>query len=130
MKRRLSISPRHPRSRKSKIVFSFISLLSLAVLAGLILSTSPNNFLLTPNLPVTYLSLGFVLLFILLFSITSIFLRLVHGLLVASFVTIYLLFRLFGLRHPFFALLLALLFIVFELFFSSSKQSEPTIHGM
>lgn len=127
MKRRIKIiSHRRPRSRKSKLIFSLISIVSLSLLVLLVLDTSPENLIFTKSLPVTFLYAGFALLFIFLFSVTSIFLRLIHGLLAASFVTIYLLFRLFGLRHPFFLLLLALLFIVLELFFSSQK-SEPKI---
>ncbi len=115
-------STRSPRQLKQKIPFIFSSIISLVLLAFLVLSLSPSQPLVEKPFTITYLPFGLALLFIFLFATASIFLRRVHGVLIAGFVTTFLLFRLFGLRHPFFVLLLILLFVVLELFFSS-KQS-------
>jgi len=78
-------------------------------------------------LSVPPLSIFFVLLAIFLFSAGSYILKSkMHGVLISSFVGIYLLFRLNHLTHPFFLILLLALFFVLELFISSKNNSKSS----
>jgi hypothetical protein len=66
--------------------------------------------------------LFFILLALFLFSSgTYVFKSKTHGILIASFAVIYLVFRLSNLTNPFFLILLAALFLTLELFVSYRK---------
>jgi hypothetical protein len=112
--------------KKRPLPFLALSLISFISLALLVYFFPPNQQLSIPNLPAGKAGFQFSILyfFLLLFylllfsSITYTFKSKTHGVLISSFVILYLLFRLNGLTHPFFLLLLFALFITLELLFS------------
>ena len=75
------------------------------------------------SLPLSILLLFFPLLFsFFFFAISALFKSNWHGSLVASFVTLYLLFRINNLTHPFFLILLAALFVSLELMIANRRD--------
>jgi hypothetical protein len=123
------------RTRRRSLSLLIIGILSFLVLIGLLYFFSPTATItisdILSNVPAilnTYvkiptMALFFVLLAVFLFSIISfIFKSKIHGVLAAAFVTIYLLFRLNHLTHPFFLILLLALFVTLELFASNRKD--------
>ncbi len=126
------------RSRKRPLPLLVIGIISLLTLASLIYFFSPVTNLTLPEtfiqlpfflgnyIQISPLPVFFVLLAIFLFSIGSyIFNSKTHGILIAGFVIIYLLFRLTHLTHPFFLILLLALFFSLEMFVSSRGNSKP-----
>lgn len=108
-----------PRNR----VLSFLGLfVSLILLIGLIFYFPP-----TSSLPLGFFSLPVLILF---FPLVTVFLfclitilskRPIFGILVSVLSTIYLIFRMNGLTHPFFLFLLVALLITFLLFLKKEK---------
>lgn len=100
-----------------------MGLCALCALVYLIVTVPPTtsyDALFTMQLSV--LPVFHALLFLFLFGISSFLLRSkIHGVLIGLVVVIYLLFRQNDLTHPFFALMLAALFLVLELLFSYKK---------
>ena len=82
------------------------------------LPISVNKFMIIPSMP-----LFFVLLWLFLFGTGAfIFKSKIHGILIATFVIIYLIFRLNRLTNLFFLLLLLALFVTLELFISNKNK--------
>jgi hypothetical protein len=118
--RRITITGRG-RSIKF-LVLSVVSLLCLVVLFVFVPpSSSISFFSLTLHVSVLLL----FVLFVLVFSLTTFFLRnKKHGILFGSFVDLYLVFRIFGFVHPLFLFLLIALFLSLELLLS--KGTHPS----
>lgn len=123
------------RTRKRSLLLLFASILSFLALAGLIYFSPPTssltssqivgNISLISFIHIPSLFLFFVLLALFLFCIgTYIFKSKKHGVLIALFVIIYLLFRLNHLTHPFFLVLLLALFFTLEMLVSSKNGSQ------
>lgn len=94
----------------------FITFLSLI---AIILFIPPSFRFVTPLFSFSILSVAFPLVFVLFFAIgTLLFKTRMHGFLLSSFVTSYLLLRLNDLNHPIFFVLLAAFFIALEFFFA------------
>ena len=120
------------RQQKRPLSLLIIGILSLLTLASLVYFFSPNTNLMLPQTPETlgltkYLQLSpippfFILTAIAFFCLgTYLFKNKAHGILLAGFVIVYLLFRLNHLDHPFFLIILVALLLVLELFVSSRK---------
>jgi len=104
--------------RKRKLWLLLLAILSLVGFIYLLLSFSPsfNLQVLSFNLPVIYLF--FAALFLFLFSFFAFILASKRrGLFIGLFVVIYLLLRMNHLTHPFFLIMLLVLFGCLELFF-------------
>ncbi len=112
------------RRKKNVLWLAPVSILSFLTLAYLIDKTSPTeNFYNIPTIPSF-----FVLLFIFLFSFFSILLENSRrAFLISSFVEIFLILRLVNLTHPFFAVLLIVIFIALELVL---KPKPDKIHKL
>jgi hypothetical protein len=118
--------------RGHSLKFLILSLLSALAFGFFVYFVAPNtqfipNTLLTmtpfanQNATATR-ALFFILLALFLFSSgTYVFKSKTHGILIASFAVIYLIFRLSNLTNPFFLILLAALFLTLELFVSYRK---------
>ena len=126
------------RSRKRPLALLFIGIFSLLTLACLLYFFSPFANLTLPDtiagvpfsinkfVQIPPLLVFFLLVSIFLFSISSyIFKSKTHGVLIAGFVDIYLLFRLNHLTHPFFLFLLLALFFTLEMLVSSKNKHKP-----
>lgn len=104
--------------------FLLLSIVTFAMLGFTVYFFPPDYsvvpFQLPVQIPIVYFF--YTLLFLGFFTLGSfIFKSKVHGVLIALVVIAYLLFRQNDLTHPFFALLLAALFLVLELLFSYKK---------
>src|SRR6266700_3243747 len=105
--------------KKRSWIFLVVSIIVgvLSILA--ILFISPDYSLSMGDLHLSIVYPFLLILFLFLFFATSYIINSkIHGVLLASFVVCYLLFRLNNLTHPLFLLLLVGICIVFELFFS------------
>src|SRR4051812_32519247 len=111
--------------RKRPVKFLLLSIVSLVSLSLLIYHLPPTyNFSLL-NSQLSTLYLFFLLLFLFLFSlITFISKSIKHGILIALFFPIYLLFRINNLTHPFFFLLLFGLFMTLEFLFAANRRKQ------
>lgn len=111
------------RRKNFSVLLLILLLLSLAGLSSLIYFLPPGQ---TYDLFFLHLSVMlafFPLVFCFFFCLgTLIFRSKFHGTLIASFVTIYLLFRLNNLTHPFFLILLAALFLTLELMVANRRD--------
>jgi hypothetical protein len=100
--------------------FLLLSIITFTAL-GFVVYFFPPNYTVT-SLQISIVYAFYTLIFLSLFSAGSfIFKSHVHGILLGLVVVAYLLFRQNDLTHPFFALLLAALFLVLELLFSYKK---------
>lgn len=113
--------------RKKNILLLITSILLLICLTFLIFTFPPTYQFpisianLHENVSILYLF--FILLCSFLFCfITFLFKSIVHGILIAIFITLYLIFRLNGLTDPFFLILLAAICLTLELAFAQSKR--------
>ena len=133
-KRHLSLTE-SMRAKKRPLLLLFVGSISLALLIGLVAYADPDTALIPPQTigPLTIsnntlLSFSpviffFFLLAITLFSFVSyLFKSIKHGSLAAAFVIGYLLFRINGLTHPLFLILLIALFLTLELLFANKKE--------
>lgn len=108
--------------RRRPFLYLFAGILFLSLFAGLVYYYPP-----TADINMFTYSVPLIPLFIVLLSGSLFFLgtyafkNKAHGALIASFVLIYLLFRLNDLTHPFFFILLFALFLSLELFVSYRK---------
>jgi hypothetical protein len=110
------------RKRKRNILFLFLGLISIAALIYSVLNFSPTYGFTIYNLQFTILPIFFALLFSFLFFLFSFILASKRrGLFVGAFIVIYLILRLNNLTHPFFLLILLVLFGSLELFFIKRK---------
>src|ERR1035437_548803 len=110
------------RKRKKYLWLLIISLLSGATLGYFILNFSPAFQFSIFSFKFSVLSFALLLLFLLLFTLTTFALNNSRrGLLLGLLVISYLLLRLNGLTSPFFAILLLILFGGIELFFIKKK---------
>jgi len=107
---------------KKALKFLFLSLFSLGGLIYLIVFFPPTLTLQIAQLALPVFYILFPILFLFLFSLVTYFFRSSkHGLLLATFVNIYLIFRLNNLTHLFFLVLLFALFLILELLFARKK---------
>lgn len=121
--RKNSSSTTITREKKFSFLLLFLCLLSLALLGALIYYFPPNQAYSVLSFNLSVLLLFFPLIFLFLFSLGALILRSkFHGTLIASFVTLYLLFRLNNLTHPFFLILLAALFLTLELMIANRRD--------
>lgn len=124
------------RTRKRPLLLLFVGILSFIGLGSLIYFVSPDVTLSVPqtwaNLPTVFVSFVHIPILIAFFSLLALFLFSVttyifkskkHGILLAIFVTTYLLFRLNHLTHPFFLILLLALFFTLEMLLSGKETS-------
>jgi len=113
------------KRRKKPIWLLVVGLLSLALLMYVLIFFSPNSqFSLAPRSlgEVGILPFFFILIFTSLFFLFSFFLsNFRRGLFIGIFVSVYLLLRFLGLTHIFFLIMLLILFITLEMFFSYKK---------
>lgn len=104
--------------RKHPATLLLLSLLSLASFIYFILSFSPSSHFSIFNSQFSTLYVFFPLVFLFIYSaITYLLINTKQGLLFGLFATIYLFLRFIHLTHPFFLILLLVLFISLELFF-------------
>jgi hypothetical protein len=107
-------------NRSKKLLL--ISVIILSALVTIISFFPPNAEFSILNYKTSIFPVFFFFLFAFLFAFgTFLFKNIIHGILIATFTTMYLLFRLNNLVHPFFFLLLLALFIVLEFLFSYRK---------
>jgi hypothetical protein len=107
---------------KRPLPFLILSAITLICLTALISLFAPDQQLTINNLQLTPLYGFFALLFLFIFSTFTYLLKSKkHGILIAGFALIYLVFRLNDLTHPFFFILLAALFLTVELLVSYRK---------
>ncbi|HUQ85647.1 MAG TPA: hypothetical protein VM077_04945 [Candidatus Limnocylindrales bacterium] len=110
------------RKKKKNLKYLITTAASLPLLAYLIYSFPPDFKLTIMGYQLSVIYLFFPLLFLSLLSTISLISKSSkHGLLFGLFAVCFLSFRLNGLTHPFFFLLLAALFLVLELLFSYRK---------
>jgi len=108
--------------RKRHILFLFLGLISFVALIYSVLSFAPAYGFTVYGLQLTILPVFFVLLFSFLFFLFSfIFTSKRRGFFVGAFIVIYLILRFNNLTHPFFLLILLILFGSLELFFVKRK---------
>ena len=99
-----------------------ISILTVAALTYLILKFSPSARFLILNYQFPVIALFLALLFIFLFSLSAFILTSTRrGVLIGLFAVIYLILRLNNLTHPFFLIMLLILFACVELLFAKRK---------
>ena len=107
---------------KRPVAFLILSIITLISLTLLIFLSLPDQQLTINNLTFTMLYGFFILLFLFIFSTFTYLLNSKkHGILIAGFALIYLIFRLNDLTHPFFFILLSALFLTVELLVSYRK---------
>jgi hypothetical protein len=108
--------------RRRPLLLLVLGLVSLGSLAGLVYNYPPNVQPIIFSYSVPLLHIFILLLFSTLFCLGSFaFKSKSHGFLIATFTSIYLVFRLNNLTHPFFFILLFGLFVSLELFVSYRK---------
>jgi hypothetical protein len=84
----------------------------------------------TPLFSFSILYILFLLVFLLFFGIgTLVFKSRSHGLLLSSFVIVFLILRLNDLKHPLFLALLIALFITLEFFFAQTNKKPHVPHA-
>ncbi|MBI3984396.1 MAG: hypothetical protein HY344_00425 [Candidatus Levybacteria bacterium] len=106
------------RKRKKLLILPVLSVISLICLIYLVFAFSPNTTVSFSSLKITAIPIGFLLLFIFLWTtVWFIFANKIQGLLLATFSLIYLILRLNNLNQTFFLVLLFILFAATELFF-------------
>lgn len=89
--------------------------LSLAGLCYLFLTFPPGSAFVILGIPISYVIIFFILLFLTLYALVAFFLTsALQGVLVGSFIVSLLLFRIINLTHPFFTILLFVLFLCIE----------------
>lgn len=99
-----------------------ISIISLIIIFLLIFFVDPLQPLSISILVIPPIVILYLLIFISLFGIISFLWKSkLHGILVASLMVLYLIFRQNNLTHPFFAVMLLALFLVIELMFTYKK---------
>src|SRR3989344_6221949 len=107
------------KRRKKPIWLLIGGLLSLVIFIYLIVFFSPNSQFSTFNFQLSILPVFLLISFLLFFSASSYLLNNIRrGIFVGLFALIYLLLRLLNLTHPFFLIMLLILFITLEMFFS------------
>jgi len=125
------------RHHQRPLVLLITAIISFLALCCFVYFVSPTKEITLPgsltDLPFSFdrflhippISIFFVLIALFLFSAGSYLLKSkAHGILIAGFVVIYLLFRLNHLTHPFFLILLLALFFVLELLVSSKNNAK------
>ena len=111
------------RQRKNPLKYLLISIASFLTLIYILFFIPPSYHIQIFSFQIPILSLFFIFLFSFLFSLpTFIFKNKSHGLLLGLFAISILVFRLTGLTHPFFFILLVSLFLTLELLFTYKKQ--------
>lgn len=122
----LKINKNHLTSKRNKfhrIFWLFLSCIFLASFILLIFYFSPTWYFPLLTIRITGIIFFFILLFLTLFSLVAfIFKSKIHGVLVGTFVIIYLIFRLNHLTSPFFVIMLLALFVTLELFASNKRD--------
>lgn len=111
--------------RRKRFPFAYLvfAILSGTGLGLMIYALPPTTQYSLLSIPLSILLLFFPLVFcFFFFTIAAIFRSRLHGALVASFVTLYLLFRISSLTHPFFFILLAALFLAIELMLANRRN--------
>ncbi|HEX8932326.1 MAG TPA: hypothetical protein VF810_04175 [Patescibacteria group bacterium] len=110
------------RHKRKNFIFLLLGILSLAAFFCLVNFFSPDFAITLYSFQLSIFYIFFALLFILLFALGSYFLQSKkQGILIATFFSAFLLFRLNNLTHPFFVILLTALFLTLELLFTYKK---------
>jgi len=110
------------RNKFHWIFWLLLSVISTVLWGLVIIYLSPDSNIPFMNVQFATLILFFYLLFCMFFFwVTLITKSKAHGILIASFFVIYLLFRLNNLTNPFFLILLLALFVMMELFISYKR---------
>src|SRR5579859_1575836 len=110
--------------KRSGIFFFFLTIITLCGEIFIIKSFSPAMQFPIFQLTIPIINIFFLLLFICFFSSITFFLRTkLQGLLIATFMVIYLFFRYLNFTNLVYQILLLLIFISIELFFFQ-KQKE------
>lgn len=109
--------------RKNKRDFGalIVGLAALSSLIYLMLNFSPDKNVRVLNVSLPSIPLFLALFFVAVYEVFKFLLSQRRGFLIAFFATLYLILRMNGLTHPFFALLILALFITFELLFKKRK---------
>lgn len=111
------------RKKKRPVLLLLGSLVSLCLESVLVYAFPPD----TSTFPISLIPIFLFLLFCFLFFLTTyLFKNRIHGLLLGLFVVMVLIFRLNGITHPFFSILLFALFLTIEVLFSLDKKKAPT----
>jgi hypothetical protein len=109
--------------KKGRWIFLGLSLILGGLCGSLIFFLPPDFQVQVGTIQVSIVYLFFSLLFLFLFCLVSFALQSkTHGLLFGGFVVTYLGFRLNGLVHPFFFILLVAIFLLLELVFFNRKR--------
>lgn len=104
------------RKKKFSFLVLFAAVISLALLGSTIYYLPPTYIYTFFILRIPISLLFFVLVFSSFYTTSLLIFRSkLHGILIGSFVVLYLIFRLSNLTHPFFLILLAALFLTLEL---------------
>lgn len=112
------------RRKKRQFFFLVLTILSLIATLLVIFFLSPNHNLALGPLTLSPLIIFFIPLGIFFFSLPTFVLKSPkHGILLSLFVISYLIFRLTGLTHPIFLVLLIGLFLTLELLFSNRQPN-------
>ncbi len=110
------------KRRKKPIWLLIVGLLSLAIFIYLIVFLSPNFQVAVFNFQVPIFPVFLLISFLLFFSISSFVLNnMRRGIFIGLFASTYLLLRFLDLTHIFFLIMLLILFVTLEMFFSYKK---------
>jgi len=108
--------------KKRPFIYTLLTLFFLTLFSLFIYYIPPAYQFQISNFKFQIIYVFFALLFCLLTSAGALVFRsFKHGILIALFVCLFLIFRLNDLTHPFFVFMLAALFVTLELFFSYRK---------
>lgn len=97
------------------------SFIIFGILIFFIINFGPDKNMKILNLDIPTIPLFFILFFAGAYEFFKFLLNQQRGLLIAFFLTLYLILRLNNLTHPIFAILIVALFITFELLFKRRK---------
>src|SRR4051812_19864612 len=108
---------------KNRLILLVTSILLFCALVFLILFFSPDFQLSFMDISIPIIYPFFLLFCTFLLTLLTVLLRSIHhGVLIALFATLVLIFRLNGLTHPFFLVILAGIFLMLELAFAKGKR--------
>ncbi len=112
-------STKHLHRRNLSLKYLIYNLFFFSTTTGLIIYFPPTYQISIMHIKLPVMIPFFIVFFLLLYCLGILFLRRKkHGLIIASFVVSYLLFRLNNLTHPLFLFLLLALFLVAEFLFT------------
>jgi len=113
------------RFSRKDVGYLVLGILSLVLCISIIVIISPSTVVNIGSLRIPIVTLVLLAIFIFFFSFATFFLHnKKHGLLLGTFILVFLLFRIFDFVHPLFLFLLIALFLSLELLLSSGQHKE------